>query len=93
MINLSINEKQLERSIKRARELNIIVPTFAEHKDPALIPEAIKVRLREVGLWEIASLNLYDVGAAEYAAEAIYRLKKSSERFLIRNRRNEGSRA
>jgi len=28
MIDLTINEEQLERTVKRAREKNIIIPTF-----------------------------------------------------------------
>ncbi len=48
MINLTINEKQLERTIKRARERNIIIPTFAEQKNPELIPDKIKDKLKYI---------------------------------------------
>ena len=34
MIDLTIHEEQLKRSIERARERNIIIPTFAQQKDP-----------------------------------------------------------
>jgi len=42
MIDLTINKEQLERTINRAKERNIIIPTFAQMKNPELIPGAIK---------------------------------------------------
>ena len=38
VIDLTINEERLNRAVQRARERDIIIPTFAEMKDPALIP-------------------------------------------------------
>jgi len=61
MIDLSIDEKQLERTVQRARERNIIIPTFEQMKHPSLIPDKIKARLQDVGLWEIDSLNLFRI--------------------------------
>lgn len=61
MIDLTIHEEQLERTVRRARERNIIIPTFEQMKNPSLIPEEIKKKLREVGLWEIDSLNLFRI--------------------------------
>ena len=34
MIDLSIHEAALERTIQRAREQNIIIPTFAQQRNP-----------------------------------------------------------
>ena len=61
MIDLTINEEQLERTIKRAREKNIVIPTFAEMKDPELIPDKIKDKLKGIGLWDINSYNLFRI--------------------------------
>jgi cysteine synthase len=61
MIDLSINPEQLERSVKRARERKIIVPTLAQQRDPALIPNAMKNRLADVGLWDVTSPNLFRI--------------------------------
>jgi cysteine synthase len=61
MIDLSMQEKQLERTVQRARERNIIVPTFAQMKDPTRVPDAIKRQLGDVGLWEIDSRNLFRI--------------------------------
>jgi cysteine synthase len=61
MIDLTINKEQLEKTIKRAREKNIIIPTFAEMKNPKLIPDKIKDKLKGVGLWDINPYNLFRI--------------------------------
>lgn len=61
MIDLAIHEDQLKRSIERARERNIIIPTFEQQKNPDEIPEKIKNELKGVGLWDINSLNLFRI--------------------------------
>jgi len=61
MIDLSIDEQQLKRTVQRARERNIIIPTFEQMKHPSLIPDKIKAKLQDVGLWEIDSLNLFRI--------------------------------
>ena len=59
MIDLKINEEQLERTIERAREKNIIMPTFEQMKNPELIPDEVKEKLEDIGLWDINSYNLF----------------------------------
>ncbi len=61
MIDLSVNDTQLERAVQRARERNIIVPTFAEMKDPSLIPDQVKAQLAGIGLWDVAPQNLFRI--------------------------------
>jgi cysteine synthase A len=61
MIDLSIHEEQLKRTVQRARERNIIIPTFAQMKNPALIPTGVKAKLANVGLWDVESLNLFRI--------------------------------
>lgn len=61
MIDLKINEKQLNRTMQRARERNIIIPTFEQMIYPKRIPEKIKGQLRDVGLWEVNPLNLFRI--------------------------------
>jgi cysteine synthase A len=61
MIDLRINKKQLERTVERARERNIIIPTFAQMKDPTLIPDSVKAELKKIGLWDITSRNLFRI--------------------------------
>ncbi|MEE8391368.1 MAG: pyridoxal-phosphate dependent enzyme, partial [Anaerolineae bacterium] len=61
MIDLTIYNEQLKRSIQRARERDIIIPTFAQMKDPTLAPDEIKAKLKNVGLWDVNSLNLFRI--------------------------------
>jgi len=56
-----INENVLERTVQLCRERGIVIPTFAEQKDPTLIPEKIRRRLSTVGLWDVNPLNLYRI--------------------------------
>jgi cysteine synthase len=61
MINLQINESQLQHAIRRARERNIIIPTFDEMIHPERISDAVKSKLKDVGLWEVNPLNLFRI--------------------------------
>ncbi len=61
MINLEINESQLKKTFQRARERNIIIPTFEQMIHPERIPEPIKEQLKQVGLWDINPLNLFRI--------------------------------
>jgi cysteine synthase len=61
MIDLSIHEAALDRAVQRARERNIIIPTFEQQRNPALIPDAIKRRLGDVGLWDLNPVNLFRI--------------------------------
>ncbi len=62
LIDLTIHdEAKLERAIERAREQNIIIPTFKQMIDPSLIPDAIKDKLEDVGLWDLNPLNLFRI--------------------------------
>ena len=56
-----INEAVLAKTVQRCRERNIIVPTFAQQKDPTKIPAAIKKRLADVGLWDVDPANLFRI--------------------------------
>jgi len=55
------NEQVLQHAVKRFREQGIILPTFAQQRNPELIPESIKEKLKNVGLWEINPLNLFRI--------------------------------
>jgi cysteine synthase A len=62
MIDLTTrNEQALERAAERARERNIMIPTFAQMRDPSLIPDTIRNKLAGVGLWDLNPLNLFRI--------------------------------
>ena len=56
-----INEEVLAKSIERARERGVILPTFAQQRDPSTIPAKIVEKLKDIGLWDINPLNLFRI--------------------------------
>ena len=60
-IDLTIHAERRKRAIKRVKERNIIIPTFAQMKNPALIPAQIKEELSAVGLWDLNPRNLFRI--------------------------------
>ncbi|MEM7033165.1 MAG: pyridoxal-phosphate dependent enzyme [Chloroflexota bacterium] len=62
MIDLSTqNPAALERTIQRARERNIIIPTFKQMRQPELTPDSIRSKLAQVGLWDLNPANLFRI--------------------------------
>ena len=54
-------KKVLENTIKRCREKDIIIPTYEEMAHPEKIPQGIKEELRNIGLWDLHSRNLFRI--------------------------------
>lgn len=61
MIDLTVMEERLKHGVERARQQNIIIPTYAQQKDPTKTPEKIKADLKNIGLWDVASQNLFRI--------------------------------
>ena len=61
MIDLNIDEPGRKRNIERCRQKGILLPTFAQMRDPARIPASIKKELSGIGLWEVHPRNLFRV--------------------------------
>jgi cysteine synthase len=61
MIDLTVHPEVLERTVERARERTISIPTFAQMRDPSLVPPRIVDDLRSVGLWDLDPLNLWRI--------------------------------
>lgn len=60
-IDLSIKKERLERTIDRARRQNIVLPTFAQLRNPELTPAKIKEELGSIGLWDLHPRNLFRI--------------------------------
>jgi cysteine synthase len=60
-IDLTVDEERRERVIQRVRERNFIIPTFAQMRDPNLVPDQIKEKLSNVSLWDVDPLNLFRI--------------------------------
>lgn len=70
MIDLSINKQGLEHNIAKARENNVIIPTFEQMEHPETIPGKIQDKLKSVGLWDVNPLNLFRITWKNEAKES-----------------------
>ncbi|MDD5089370.1 MAG: pyridoxal-phosphate dependent enzyme [Candidatus Wallbacteria bacterium] len=61
MINLKKNSAQFKRTVERAREKRIIIPTIKQQKNPELVPESVRKELKKTGLWDIKPVNLFRI--------------------------------
>ena len=58
---MQVDENVLARTIARFRERKILLPTFAQMRDPSSVPDQIKKRLKSVGLWDVDPANLFRI--------------------------------
>jgi len=56
-----INDEVRKRTAKRCKEKGIKIPTFKQLRNPELIPEDIKAKLPNIGLWDVNPLNLFRI--------------------------------
>ena len=61
MITLTVDKETRARNIRRCRERGIVLPSFAQMKEPATAPAAVQEGLRAVGLWDVNPLNLHRI--------------------------------
>ncbi len=61
MIDLTVRPDILERAVQRARDRSIVIPTFAQMRDPDRIPDEVRKRLLDVGLWDVDPANLFRI--------------------------------
>ena len=61
IIDRVIDPAARANAVRRYRERGIVLPTFAQMRDPGLIPEAVKKRLTGIGLWDLDPLNLFRI--------------------------------
>ncbi len=60
-IDLNLDKSRRNRAIQRVRERNIIIPTYAQMKDPQLAPASIQKELTGIGLWDVNPRNLFRI--------------------------------
>ncbi len=51
----------LKRAAARCRERGIVIPTFAQLRDPTLVPAGIREQLRTIGLHDVHPANLFRI--------------------------------
>jgi cysteine synthase A len=60
-IDLTIHKDRRARAIRRARERNIVIPTYAQMKDPSKVLSKVKEELKSIGLWDVHPRNLFRI--------------------------------
>ncbi|HUX50654.1 MAG TPA: pyridoxal-phosphate dependent enzyme [Spirochaetia bacterium] len=61
MIDLHGDKTQRDRNVVRCRERGIVLPTFAQMRDPSKIPDSVNAELSSIGLWDVHPRNLFRV--------------------------------
>ena len=61
MIDLTIHPEGLAHNVLRAREKGIVIPTFAQMRDPSKVPEEVLGKLKRTGLWDVDPVNLFRI--------------------------------
>ncbi|MFP4267059.1 MAG: pyridoxal-phosphate dependent enzyme [Spirochaetaceae bacterium] len=61
MIDLTMHKDVRKKNVERCKKQGILYPTFAQMKNPSLIPDKIQKKLMDVGLWDINALNLFRI--------------------------------
>jgi cysteine synthase len=56
-----IDHDVVKKTAARCKKRGITIPTFAQMRDPDLIPESVKKQLPSIGLWDVNPLNLYRI--------------------------------
>ncbi|HHJ51762.1 MAG TPA: pyridoxal-5-phosphate-dependent protein subunit beta, partial [Caldithrix abyssi] len=56
-----VNEDNLQRTIERCREKEIILPTFEQLRHPEKIPMSVRERLKRIDMNEVHPLNLFRI--------------------------------
>ncbi|MEI7484229.1 MAG: pyridoxal-phosphate dependent enzyme [Ignavibacteriota bacterium] len=78
----SINDKVRKSSAKRCKDKGITIPTFKQLRNPELIPNDVKEKLKSIGLWDVNPLNLYritwknDVKTGQYGKVNYFEIPK-----------------
>jgi len=60
-IDKVIDYDVLKKAAAHFAEKGIILPTFEQQKNPEKIPEQIKEKLKQIGLWDLNPLNLFRI--------------------------------
>jgi cysteine synthase len=61
MIDLTVHDRTRASAAATARARSIRIPTFAQMRDPGLVPADVTTALQNVGLWDIDPLNLFRI--------------------------------
>ena len=60
-IDLTVMADRRKHAMKRVKERKIIIPTYAQMKNPELAPAIVKEELAGIGLWDVHPRNLFRI--------------------------------
>lgn len=60
-IDLTVMADRRKRALERVKQRNIIIPTYAQMKNPDLAPAEVKEDLSGIGLWDVHPRNLFRI--------------------------------
>jgi cysteine synthase len=60
-IDLSVDIERRKHALQRVRERGIIIPTFAQMRNPKAMPSQVTAKLAGIGLWDVNPLNLFRI--------------------------------
>ncbi|MEK9145965.1 MAG: pyridoxal-phosphate dependent enzyme [Elusimicrobiota bacterium] len=78
-----VNEKILKKAVDLCRKRGVLIPTFAQMRDPSTVPAAVKTKLKKADLWDVVPENLFritwhnDVESGLYGAVNTLEIPKS----------------
>ena len=61
LINLTMHPEVRAKNVKLCREKGIVLPTFAQMVNPSKTPATIQKKLKQTGLWDVDSANLFRI--------------------------------
>ena len=53
--------KVIKKTAARCKKQGITIPTFAQMRNPELIPKSVTKQLPKIGLWDVNPLNLFRI--------------------------------
>ena len=56
-----LNKDVIKKSAKRCKDKGITIPTYKQLREPETIPDEIKNKLKNIGLWDIDPINLFRI--------------------------------
>ncbi|MGD0651372.1 MAG: pyridoxal-phosphate dependent enzyme [Verrucomicrobiia bacterium] len=56
-----LHPEVIKKTAARCRKRGILLPTFEQLRNPKLIPDSIKSKLKGVGLWDVNPANLFRI--------------------------------
>ncbi len=61
MFDLTLHPDSLRETIDLCSQRGIRIPTFAQMRDPGLVPDSVKQELTGIGLWDVHPRNLFRI--------------------------------